>query len=329
MLIGDSSLLRRTAIWFCVYFLCGRVLAAELAVPAWLFPINAPDPAGRQSKVHDQTLHLPGSAAAFTRAGVTDLFAAVDWHPAAHDRMPDIVAHGRRPGVYACGYCHLPAGSGRPENAALAGLPAAYIVQQVLDLKSGARRSAWHADSFVPNGLMLTVAKNISAAELDAAARYFAAQSLPRRIEVVERERIPHPEVRAWLYVVAPDARTEPLGERIIEMAPDLERHEMRDDSMRYVAYVPAGSILRGETLAAKAMGTMPACTSCHGKDLRGAGIAPPLAGRSPTYILRQLWAFRNRDRAGDLSAPMQAIADAMSKRDMISAAAYLASRAP
>jgi hypothetical protein len=43
--------------------------------------------------------------------------------------------------VFACGFCHLPNGLGRPENSSLAGLPASYIVQQVADFKSGARKA--------------------------------------------------------------------------------------------------------------------------------------------------------------------------------------------
>jgi len=51
--------------------------------------------------------------------------------------MPRIVAHGRDD-AWACAYCHLPNGQGRPENAPLAGLPAAYIVEQVNAQSCGA-----------------------------------------------------------------------------------------------------------------------------------------------------------------------------------------------
>ena len=56
--------------------------------------------------------------------------------------MPDIVTHGRRPDVRACGYCHLPNAQGRPENASLAGLPAAYIVPTGSDYRNGLRKSS-------------------------------------------------------------------------------------------------------------------------------------------------------------------------------------------
>ena len=66
-----------------------------------------------------------------TRTQALDSFNVPDWHPEEHPAMPDVVEHGRKPSVRGCGYCHLPNGLGRPENASLAGLPAAYIEQQV------------------------------------------------------------------------------------------------------------------------------------------------------------------------------------------------------
>ena len=53
-----------------------------------------------------------------------------------------MVAHGRKPNVFACGYCHLPNGQGRPENASLAGQPAAYIIEQVNEMKEGRRKTS-------------------------------------------------------------------------------------------------------------------------------------------------------------------------------------------
>jgi cytochrome c553 len=55
----------------------------------------------------------------------------------------------------------------------------------------------------------------------------------------------------------------------------------------------------------------------------------PPLAGRSPSYLLRQLIAFRTGARATPASAPMQAVAASLNLDDMIAAAAYAGSRAP
>ena len=86
--------------------------------------------------------HLPGSKASYTKGEIGDLFVVPDWYPDIHPPMPDIVAHGRKPDVYACGHCHLPNGQGRPENASVTGLPAEYIVQQMADFKSGLRKGS-------------------------------------------------------------------------------------------------------------------------------------------------------------------------------------------
>ena len=77
-------------------------------------------------------------------------------------------------------------------------------------------------------------------------------------------------------------------------------------------------------------------CTECHGKDLRGAEHAPDstlpvpgLTGRSPTYIVRQLYDFHSGARSGAGAELMKPIATQMTLRDMIDVAAYLASLAP
>jgi cytochrome c553 len=109
----------------------------------------------------------------FTDAQIHDLFNVADWYPEMHPAMPAVIARGRKPAVYGCAYCHLPTGSGRPENAMLAGLPAAYIEQQVADLKMGVRRSAWR-EPYRPNTSMRTVAESATTAEVAEAARYFS-----------------------------------------------------------------------------------------------------------------------------------------------------------
>lgn len=297
------------------------------ATPSWLFPLNPPS-AG-EKVIHPATpLHLPSSRLEFTEAQLSDLFSAPDWHPETHSSMPHIVQHGRAPGTYACGYCHLPGGEGRPENAALAGLPAAYIVQQVADIKSGARRSAWHGSPFRPVDLMRDVAANAEAADVVAAAEYFAAQTLRPRVTVIERKRIPRLRVMGWVYVIDPRGGQEALGQRLLEWAPDFTRHERRDAEMRYVAFVPPGSVNRGREIATTVRrGLTQPCTGCHGEHLQGMGLVPPLAGRSPTYLLRQLMAFKTGDRAGVAGAPMQAVAAELQIPDMIAVAAYAAAQ--
>jgi len=111
-------------------------------VPAWAFPgyTNPPPPDAKPDDV--VKLRVPESRVAFTQAQLQDLFAAPDWFPERHAPMPVIVARGRRPDTLACAYCHLPDGTGRPENAALAGLSADYIRAQVADLRNHTRKRA-------------------------------------------------------------------------------------------------------------------------------------------------------------------------------------------
>lgn len=301
----------------------GRELPDSLS---WLFPLIQPGAIGAKPGDDIGVVHLPNSRLEFAEAQLHDLFFVPDWHPEQHSPMPEIVSHGRKPGTFACGFCHLPGGQGRPENAALAGLPAAYIVQQVADIKSGARRSAWRGEPYGPLELMRVVAANSAEADVAIAAEYFAAQRLRPRVSVLERARIPRMRAAAWIYEIDPRGGEEKLGQRVIEWAPDMSRHEHRDDEMRYNAYVPPGSVRRGRMIARTGVaGKSAPCTSCHGEHLQGVGLIPPLAGRSPTYLLRQLVAFKTKDRAGSSATPMQAVAAALRIREMIAVAAYAA----
>jgi cytochrome c553 len=310
------------------------VVAAPAAngfvVPAWAYPTNPPAGTTPAAASDDGSpMHLPGSQAAYTRAQVKDLFAPPDWYPEDHPPMPDVVAHGRKASVYACAYCHLPDGGGRPENAPVAGLPAAYIIQQVRDMASAARRSAWDGE-YLPSDLMRKGAENVQETEITQAAAYFSALRLKRRVEVVEADRVPVTHAAGWLYVRTEAASEEPLGERIIEVARDPERHEMRDPRSGSIAYVPPGSIARGREIVMSGAGglTLP-CGSCHGTDLRGVGLIPPIAGRSPTYLLRQLLAFRTGARSTPAGQPMQAVVARLEVNDMIALAAYIGTQEP
>jgi cytochrome c553 len=304
--------------------------AAEVqAAISWIFPLNAPATGDRAPLDDKIPLHVPGSSSSFTEAQLNDLFSPPDWHPQSHGPMPQIVAHGRPPKTFACGFCHMPGGQGRPENAPLAGLPAPYIVQQMADMKSGARHSARHGGAFLPAELMQKLAADVSAGDIAAAAEYFAAQTLRPRVTVMERRVIPRMQVAGWVYAVDPRGGEEALGQRLLEATPDLGRHERRDDDMRYDVFVPRGSVLRGRNMATRGMGGVAgmACVSCHGAHLEGVGLVPPLAGRSPSYLLRQLVAFQSGDRAGVGSAPMQAVVSQLRIADMIAVVAYAAAQ--
>ncbi len=298
------------------------------SVPVWVFPIA---PAAATTPVYDtvKRIHLPGSSVTYTEAQLADLFVAADWLPRAHSAMPAVVAHGRPPDVYACGYCHMPGGIGRPENAEVAGLPKAYIIQQVAEFKSGARRSAM-SDAYRPTDLMVHVAKFATDDEVATAAAYFAKQKRVARTRVVETVNVPQAKVAGSIYTVVAGGRREPLGERLMEYSTDLKAHEHRDPAMHYIAYVPKGSIASGRRIVQTgANGLTLPCASCHGGGLRGVGLVPPLAGDSPSYVLRQLLAFQTGARAGGNSKTMAPVVAKLKIRDLIDVAAYVATLPP
>lgn len=271
-------------------------------------------------------LHVPDSDAAFTLTQIRDLNFSPDWHPGDHPPMPEVVARGRKPAVLACGCCHRADGSGGPENARLAGLPAAYIAQQMADFKSGARTTS------VPGRnpeLMVDTARAITNQEIEAAAAYFSALTPRSAIKIVEAANVPKTRVVDWHLAVASIPGTEPLGQRIIEVPENLEQFERRDGRSRWVAYFPPGSVARGQRLATSVGAKTISCAICHGPDLKGLGPIPGIAGRSPSYLIRQLYDFRGGVREGAGSALMKPVVEKLSMDEMISLAAYAASLSP
>jgi cytochrome c553 len=303
--------------------------SAPSDIPTWAFPTTSAPFVAVAAPFDSLTpLRVPGSVRAYTMAQVRNVFAPPDWHPETHSRMPPSVARGRAPAVWACGYCHLPDGQGRSENATLAGLPADYIIRQVADLKSRARHSV--LDSWGPTANMYKVADSVTDDAVREAAWYFSRIKAKQRYKVVERAEIPLTYQIGGLYALAPAGGTEPLGRRIIEITESAERHELRDAAATFIAYVPPGSIAAGKRIATTPGGTpVRACVTCHGPDLRGVGVVPPIAGHSPSYLFRQLLAFKSGTRAASTSAPMQAVASALSLDDMIAVVAYAGSRRP
>jgi cytochrome c553 len=298
--------------------------------PQWAFPgANSSRPSAQGGPEVSQSVGLPGARRTFTEDALRDRYAAPDWFPESHPPAPAVVLTGRRGAVAACGYCHLPDGSGRPENASLSGLPADYIRRQVAAFRTGTRRSA--ATDYVPSELMAQVATNATDREIEDAADYFASIPARAHYRVIEADRISGSEAKSFLLRAVPGAG-EPLGERIVEGPKDFERFERRDPRLVYTAYVPRGAMKRGETLArAGGSGVTVACSTCHGDGLRGGtgAAGPPLAGRSPSYLFRQLYGFSAHARGGEAALPMQAVVARLTESDMIALAAYIGSLRP
>jgi cytochrome c553 len=306
----------------CLFAVAEKPAHAEERAPEWAYPLNldfklVPDDGNAR--------HVPDSALALSVPQTRDRFFAPDWHPDDHVAMPEIVALGRKPDVFACGFCHRADGPGGPENASLAGLPAAYIVQQMADMKNGSRKTA--VPERGPPQLMIKVAKAASDDEVQASAAYFAALKPRSTIAVVETDMVPKTFVAGSFLADAKSGEKEPIGSRIIEVPEDFVQFENRDARSRFIAYVPPGSVKKGEALAAKGVGNPPAqCATCHGPGLQGLGQVPALAGRSPSYFVRQLYDFKHGARAGANSQLMKPVADALTLDDIIVLAAYAAS---
>jgi cytochrome c553 len=113
-------------------------------------------------------------------------------------------------------------------------------------------------------------------------------------------------------------------------MPVDVDQFEHRDTRSQFIAYVPSGSIAKGEMLAKTGgAGITTPCATCHGENLRGLAAVPGIAGRSPSYLVRQLYDFQQHARVGSMGALMTPVVEKLSHDDMISLAAYVASLKP
>jgi cytochrome c553 len=287
--------------------------------PDWAFPIT--DKVQPPSKDDGQPKTAPGSDKSYTRKQIDDLFNPPDWYPDMHPPMPQVVAHGNGTTVRACGACHLPTGTGHDESAYVAALPAGYFIREMADYKSGARKGS---------GAMIAIAKAITDDDVHAAADYFASLKPRPWIRVVETDTVPKTYVGPGnKRLRLPDGGDEPLGQRIIEIPEDEEVMLNRDSRSGFIAFVPTGSIAKGDALVTKANDKTVACAICHGPTLKGLGEVPPIAGRQANYIVRQLFSIQDGSRSGISAALMQQVVERLTVDDMLDIAAYTASRRP
>jgi cytochrome c553 len=272
-------------------------------------------------------MHLPGGSLAFTAAQIRDDFGPADWYPGDHPPMPAIVAHGRKPSIRACSRCHYANGKGRPENAPVSGLPYSYFLQTMADFKSGARKSA---DPRKANtNEMIAIAKALTDEEVRAAAEYFSAMKWTPWINVIETGTAPKTRASVGMFLPLEGDEKEPIGQRIIEVPENAEAAEvLRDPRSGFIAYVPVGSVKKGEELVVSGgAGKTTPCAVCHGGDLQGLGPVPGIGGRSPSYVARQLYDMQRGSRSGLWSELMKPVVARLSAEDLLAVAAYLASR--
>jgi len=304
-------------------------------LPAWAYGFDntkegrradRPDSDARGGPDNGVLRHLPGSKFSFTLTQIRDNSGPADWYPEDHPPMPDIVAHGHKPNVTACSFCHYPNGKGRPVNTNLAGLPYTYILQVLDEFRTGARMSA---DTRKANtNQMILFAKSMTDDEKKDAARYFSSMKWTPWIRVVEANIVPKTQIANGIFLRVKGDEKEPIGNRIVETPEDVEAMEvLRDDRSGFIAYVPEGSVKKGaELVVGGGGGKTIQCATCHGADLMGMGSVPGLAGRSPSYLVRQLYDMRQGKRTGEWASLMMPVVSKLTTDDMLSIAAYLAS---
>jgi len=293
----------------------------------WAYPVpdKNPPPAGDAKEVK----RLPGSTKSYTQPQIDDQLNPPDWFPQEHASLPDIVEHGFQ--VQACGSCHLMSGQGHPESAMLAGLPVAYMLRQMNDFKTGARKDPMVYDPSQRSARMNGIAKGLSEEDTRKAVEFFAALKPAVWYKVEEAQTVPKTWINGGrMRFALPGGATEPLGNRIITVPQDPVRVESRDPHSGFIAYVPKGSIKKGETLVKTGgSGKTIACEICHGEGLKGLGDIPRLAGIHPIYIVRQLYNFQSGANSSSAGAQMKKVAEKLTEDDMIAIAAYAASLAP
>jgi cytochrome c553 len=302
------------------------LMAQSPQPPAWAYAIPIPPPAGAPATpaAPDTSMkQLPGSTLSFTRQQISDGFGPADWFPGDHPAMPDIVSHGKRPDARACGLCHMPNGKGRQENAGVSGLPVSYFIQQMNDFRNGLRKSAEPRKA--NTNAMITIAKAMTPEEIKVSAEYFGAMKWTPWIRVVEASTVPKMVSRGGIWIPVEGGGSEPIGTRVVETPENPERTEiLRDPRSGFIAYVPIGSIKKGETLAnSRALD----CRVCHGADLQGVGPVPGIAGRSPSYLARQMFDMQAGARRGEWVDLMKPIVAKLTEEDLVNIVAYVASK--
>jgi cytochrome c553 len=319
---------------------------AKPAAPGEVAPVPAvPAPRGlrKNEDATEQTKprHVDGSGATYSLVDIRDGANVIDWFPGDHPAMPNVVVHGpERMGASkrGCAQCHLPNGQGRPENAPVAGLPVTYIMRQINDFRHGLR---YTADPRKPNtSVMIQLAKGLTDEELKDAAEYFSSLKWRPWTRVVETTMVPKTKITGNLFIPLEQVKTEPIDGRIVEMPEDDTQTELlRNPHVGFVAYVPVGSVKKGKDLVTTGgmrvvgneivQGKTTACTTCHGLDLMGVADIPPIAGRSASYIMRQIYDMQKGTRNGQSSQLMKMAIAKLDKDDIVAIAAYVSGLMP
>jgi cytochrome c553 len=294
-------------------------------------PAAAPAPAAVPAAKDPKMYSVPGATKEFKRIDIANQYGPADWFPGDHPTMPEVVAHGRKDAmIAACSLCHYPNGKGRQENAGVSGLPVSYFIQTMHDFRDGLRKSS---DPRKANtNRMISFAKNMTDEEIKQAADYFGAipWNTQWMTKVVETNTVPKIHNANGLFLAEGDEKV-PIAGRLLETPVHAESAEiLRDPHDGFIVYVPPGSLKKGEALVTKGgNGKTIACAICHGDGLRGSGPVPPLAGRSPSYLARQLYDMQSGARHGEWTSLMKPVVEKLTDADFVAITGYIASLKP
>ena len=178
---------------------------------------------------------------------------------------------------------------------------------------------------------MNALAAAMTEEEMREAAEYFAAIPWTPWMRVIETDLIPEMHLEEGnMFVTVGEEPGEPLDGRIIETPEDeFQANYLRNPRSGWVVYVPVGSLAKGEALVTTGAGKTIQCSICHGADLMGLGNFPGIAGRSPSYMMRQLYDMKVGTRNGVGAQLMQPVIANLTVEDMTNIVAYLASITP
>jgi cytochrome c553 len=178
--------------------------------------------------------------------------------------------------------------------------------------------------------MMAAFAKAMTDDEIEQAATYYSSMKWTPWVRVVETQTVPKTRISIGLYIPLEGNEKEPIGNRIIETPVDPKgTEELRNPRSGFLAYVPVGSVAKGKALVTRVSARTVPCGSCHGSDLKGLGPVPGLAGRSPSYLVRQLYDMQQGMRKGEWTELMQPVVKNLTQDDMLDIAAYTASLNP
>jgi cytochrome c553 len=319
---------RRTAISVSIAVLAGalaplfigqpinaqEVLTLPEGLPEWAF--NIPPKEQPWAVKVEGKVKAKGSAREYEAKAIAGNANPPDWFPEEHGPAPKIVTGGE--GVrFACGSCHLMSGQSHAEAADIAGMPAAYLIRQMQYYKDGSRKE---------DARMGPIAKITSEEDVRAAAEYFSKQKPRVFVKVIETATPPKTFIATAgrHRQLHPEGGTEPIGQRIIQIPEDPFGTEIRDPHAGFIAYVPPGSIAKGEALVKNG-----ACAACHGEGLKGKGEVPRLAGLQPLQVTRQLFLIQHGSSGGKGIEPMKPVVAKMTADDIIAISSYVGSLPP